>query len=280
MSLPSHRQPSAAPADGGPPSGRVDPALADRLTDAVLLAGLPIAFGDQGPGVRIRPAGAADGPTRRPGSAVVDWLPAPRLTGAAAMAEPGHAAGSARQVVETAMANALAEFLPAFGLDVDPDRSGRGLNVSGPVAAGDGLRVPPDALVHRSPGRTPAELGLPADLIDAVRRSATLAGLPLAAHLGATGVTLGPCPPDDGTDTGVTGDEAADLGWNPSRRLADLADSALPGAAPAAAARAAVDAAMRHALGTVLRACGTELRWLHAHNRLRASGESTPTIRR
>ncbi|MER5352279.1 hypothetical protein ABT093_18365 [Kitasatospora sp. NPDC002551] len=276
MSLPSYRQPPT-PADAGPPAGRVDPALADRLTDALLLAGLPVAFGDHGPGVRIRPARPVDDGDRCAGVAALDWLPSPRLTDAAAMAEPGQSAGPAREAVETAMTNALAEFLPAFGLETTRDRTGGELRVDGRGAVDGGLRVPPGALVARQPGPVPAEPGLPAGLVGTVRRSAALAGLPLAVRPGAAGITLAPGAPTGGADDR---DGAADLGWNPSRRLADLADSALPEAARATAARTAVDGAMRHALGMALRACGTELRWLHAHQLLRAYGESTPTIRR
>ncbi|MFF8772548.1 hypothetical protein [Kitasatospora sp. NPDC015120] len=275
MSFPSHRQPPA-PDGAGPSAGRVDPALADRLTDAVLLAGLPVAFGDQGPGVRIRPARPADDRDRCAGVAALDWLPSPRLADAAAMAEPGQGAGPARELVETAMINALAEFLPALGLETGRDRSGRELRVEGPATAGGGLRVPPGVLVPRPLGPTPAELGLPAGLVATVRRSAALAGLPIAPHLGATGITLARCAPTGGADER---DRAADLGWNPSRRLADLADSDTPEAARAATARTAVDGAMRHALGMALRACGAELRWLHAHQLLRVYGESTPAIR-
>ncbi|MFB8239545.1 hypothetical protein ACFC58_23625 [Kitasatospora purpeofusca] len=267
-----------------PPPGRVDPDLADRLTDAVLLSGLPVAFGEEGPGVRIRPARPTGDADRCAGAAALDWLPSPRLTGAAAMAEPGQPAGPAREVVGTAMENALAEFLPAFGLEAARDGSGRELRVAPPALPAAGLRVPPGVLAARAAGPTPAELGLPAALLDALRRSAALAGLPLAARLGGTGITLAPCPPTEdpgaerGTEPGADG--AADIGWNPSRRLADLADSDRPEAPAAATARAAVDAAMRHALGTALRACGTELRWLHALQRLRVYGESAPTIRR
>ncbi|GAA1385604.1 hypothetical protein GCM10009639_08450 [Kitasatospora putterlickiae] len=276
MSLPSHRQPPT-PADAAPPAGRVDPALADRLTDAVLLAGLPVAFGDHGPGVRIRPARPAFDGDPCAGVAALDWLPSPRLSGAAAVAEPGQAAESAREVVETAMTNALAEFLPAFGLETSRDRTGRELRVDGRSVTSGVLTIPPGVLVARPAGPTPAELGLPAGLVAVLRRSAALAGLPLATHLAATGITLAPFAPTGGADDR---DGAADLAWNPARRLADLADSALPEAARAATARAAVDGAMRHALGTALRACGTHLRWLHAHQLLRAYGESTSALRR
>ncbi|MFE6866693.1 hypothetical protein ACFVFS_09060 [Kitasatospora sp. NPDC057692] len=276
MSFPPHRQPPS-PADAGPPAGRVDPALADRLTEAVLLAGLPVAFGDQGPGVRIRPARPADHRDRCEGMAALDWLPSPRLTGAAATAEPGQAAESARKVVETAMENALAEFLPVLGLETGRDRTDGELRVTGEAAGGGGLRVPPGVLVARPAGPTPAELGLPEDLVRHIRRSAALAGLPLATHLGATGITLAQCAPTGGADDRG---RAADLGWNPSRRLADLADSDLPEASRAAAARTAVDGALRHAVGIALRACGTELRWLHAHQLLRAYGGSAPAVRR
>ncbi|MFE7564879.1 hypothetical protein [Kitasatospora sp. NPDC057500] len=276
MSLPSHRQPPA-PADAGPPVGRVDPALADLLTDAVLLAGLPVAFGDHGPGVRIRPARPVGDRDQCAGMAALDWLPSPRLTGAAAVAEPGDAAGPAREVVEMAMTNALAEFLPALGLETTRDWTGRELRVDGRAVTGGGLTVPPGVLVARPAGLTPVDLGLPADAANTVRRSAALAGLPVAAHLGATGITLAACTRTGGTDDR---DGATDLGWNPARRLVDLADSTLPEAARAAAARAAVDGAMRHALGTALRACGTRLRWLHAHQRLRVYAEPAPTTRR
>ncbi|MFJ4095691.1 hypothetical protein ACIPYS_29220 [Kitasatospora sp. NPDC089913] len=269
-----------------PPPGRVDPDLADRLTDAVLLSGLPVAFGEEGPGVRIRPARPTGDADRCAGAAALDWLPSPRLTGAAAMAEPGQSAGPAREVVGTAMLNALAEFLPAFGLETTRDGSGGELRVVPPAVPAAGLRVPPGVLVPRPAGPTPVELGMTAALLETLRRSAALAGLPLAAHLGGTGITLAPCPPGEGEGDGGAGEGAvgaggaADIGWNPSRRLADLADSDRPEAPGAGAARAAVDAAMRHALGTALRACGTELRWLHAVHRLRAYGESVPTIRR
>ncbi|MFB6894576.1 hypothetical protein ACFCX4_35375 [Kitasatospora sp. NPDC056327] len=255
----------------------MDPALTDRITDAVLLAGLPVAFGAQGPGVRIRPARPADDADRCAGMAALDWLPSPRLTGAAVMEEPGHAAGPARQVVETAMLNALAEFLPVFGLFVTQEGTGGELRVVGPPAPGGGLHVPPGALAARRTARTPAELGVPLGLVGTVRRSAALAGLPVAVDLGATGITVERSVPLGGADD-LAG--AADLGWNPSRRLADLADSELPEAAAAVTARSAVDGAMRHALGMALRACGAELRWLHKQQRLRVFGESTPTIRR
>ncbi|MFJ8436679.1 hypothetical protein ACIQ9P_35835 [Kitasatospora sp. NPDC094019] len=265
-----------------PPPGRVDPDLADRLTDAVLLSGLPVAFGEEGPGVRVRSARPAGDADRCAGTAALDWLPSPRLTGAAAMAGPGQPAGPAREVVGTAMVNALAEFLPAFGLEAGMDASGRELRVGPSLVPAGGLRVPPGVLAARPVGPALEELALPGALLETVRRSAALAGLPLATHLGGTGITLAPCPPGEGEGGNEAdgGSGGVDIGWNPSRRLADLADSDRPEAPDAATARAAVDAAMRHALGTALRACGTELRWLHAVHRLRAYGESVPTIRR
>ncbi|MGW4892506.1 hypothetical protein ACWEQL_09595 [Kitasatospora sp. NPDC004240] len=254
--------------------------LADRVAEAVLLAGLPVAFGGRGPGVWVR-AAEPDGDRTRGEGLVVDWLPSPRLAGAARMDGPGGVAFSARRVVTVAMANALAEFLPAFGLEVAPDATGRETRIV--AAHGEGLRIPRE--LPRSP--EPPESGDPSGpgpvaepdpvIVEAVRRSARLAGLPLAAHPGAAGIHLSPDRESTGADlTGPAGAAGAvELTWSPSRPL-----SALAGTDPAAAAaRSSVDAALRHALGTVLGACGTRVRWLHSAGRLRAFGESVPAIR-
>ncbi|MEV7779973.1 hypothetical protein [Kitasatospora sp. NPDC088351] len=258
---------------------QVDPLLADRITEAVLLSGLPVAFGGQGPGVHLCPADPLDDDDRCDGLIALHWRSSRRLSDAAAMERPQQPAFAARQTVTASMETALAEFLPAFGLDARRDRLGWELRVGG--TRGSGVHVPPDVLVRRPPGRTPAELGLGPEAVGAVRRSAALAGLPVAGHLGAPGVTLGPCPPsgDEDDTAGVV-----DLGWNPARRLSDLADSRSPAAGSATAARSAVHAAMSHALGTVLGVCGTDLGWVRPQGRerrLRAYGASAaPAIRR
>ncbi|MGW6914293.1 hypothetical protein ACWGB8_10790 [Kitasatospora sp. NPDC054939] len=244
--------------------GAPDGPLADSVTEAVLLAGLPVAFGGHGPGVHVRPAEHLDG-GRRDDLVIVDWLPSERLTAAAATA--GAERASAGRTVCTALENALAEFLPAFGLVVDEHRPGAGVRV-GRADAG-ALALPSTAVpAPREPGATPAELGIGATGVAAVRRAAALAGLPLARHTGDPGVTLGRCPavgPDDAAAAG-----AADVGWNPSHRLTGPD----PGVA---AAVEAVHAAMLHAVGTALGACGTELRWVRPAGlpaQLRAFGPS------
>ncbi|MFE6054076.1 hypothetical protein ACFQ6N_25265 [Kitasatospora sp. NPDC056446] len=245
--------PSGAGRSGGP---RIDPLLADRVTEAVLLAGLPVAYGGHGPGVHLRPARPLDDADDCAGLLAVHWEPGPRLAAAAAAGLPGQPVASARLIVTGGMTNALAEFLPDFGITVVPGRDGGETRVggfTGPLPAGGrGVPAPPPA------GSAPLELGIGTDVVDAVRRSAALAGLPVADHLYAPGITLGPCrPADDGDDT--TG--VADLGWNPPRRMSAVADGGTPAAEQAARLRAAVRDAMRHAIGSVLGACGLEARW-------------------
>ncbi|MFD8598332.1 hypothetical protein ACFV1L_25340 [Kitasatospora sp. NPDC059646] len=196
----------------------LDPVLADRVTEALLLAGLPVAHGGHGPGVHLLPDGA-------PGAVVLRWLASPRLEDAATAGGGPNPAAATRQLVADAVENALAEFLPALGLDAEHTtvRGAAGL----PAAAPPEPNSPP-----------PVDPAVRADLVTAVRRSAALAGLPLATRPGAAGITLTACTP-----TGLP-----DLGWNPSPRLpADV--------------RPAVRDAVRHALGVALAATGLHLTW-------------------
>ncbi|KDN80648.1 hypothetical protein [Kitasatospora cheerisanensis] len=196
----------------------LDPVLADRVTEALLLAGLPVAHGGHGPGVRLAPDPAA-------GAVVLHWLASPRLEDAATAGGENPAAAT-RQLVADAVENALAEFLPALGLDAELTtvRAAAGLPAAAPP-------VPYSAL-------PPVDPAVRAELVTAVRRSAALAGLPLATRPGAAGITLTACTP-----TGLP-----DLGWNPSPRLP-------------AALRPAVRDAVRHALGVALAATGLHLTW-------------------
>ncbi|MFI2609535.1 hypothetical protein [Kitasatospora sp. NPDC018619] len=251
MDTAAARRDTAAERPGGP---RVDPLLADRVTEALLLAGLPVGYGGHGPGVHLRPARPYDDADHCAGLIALHWEPGPRLAAAAAMEEPGQPAAAARRVVVSTMQNALAELLPAFGIEVAPGRPDGETRVGptgGPAADWD---VPGPAPA----GARPQDLGIRADVVDAVRRTAALAGLPVADHLHAPGITLTPCRPvDDGDDT--TG--VADLRWNPSRRLTAAADGDTSAAERAARARTAAQDAMRHAFGTVLGACGLDLQW-------------------
>ncbi|MFD8755656.1 hypothetical protein ACFV0O_32465 [Kitasatospora sp. NPDC059577] len=253
---------SGAGRDGRDGGARIDPLLADRVTEALLLAGLPVAHGGHGPGVRLGSARPSDdsGDSGESddfaGLLVLHWKPGPRLVAAAAMEGPEDPVASARRVVTASMGNALAELLPGFGIEVVPGSAGgevRVVRVSGPAPA-----VGSGGLAAATVGARPQESGVGADVVAAVRRAAALAGLPVADHLSAPGITLGPCPPvDDGDDT--TG--LADLGWNPSRRLSTAAADDGPAAEQAARACTAVRDAMRHAIGSVLGACGLDARW-------------------
>ncbi|MFE4519444.1 hypothetical protein ACFRMQ_35295 [Kitasatospora sp. NPDC056783] len=258
---------------------RIDPLLADRVTEALLLAGLPVGYGGHGVGVRLRPAEPYDDSDDCAGLVALHWEPGPRLAAAAAMAQ--QSASSARRVVSGSMENALAEFLPAFGLEVAPGRAEGETRVGGAGASGvspSGVSasgaLPSGTLPS---GARPQDLGIGADVVDAVRRAAALVGLPVADHLRAPGITLDACRPvDEGDDArGI-----ADLRWNPSVRLAAAAHED----ERAARARTAVQDAMRHAFGSVLGACGLELRWRRPANlpyQLRAYGPAEqPPVRR
>ncbi|MEU8925500.1 hypothetical protein AB0D10_31980 [Kitasatospora sp. NPDC048545] len=232
------------PAPGGDGGARVDPLLADRVTEALLLAGLSVAHGGHGPGVRLGPARPSDDSDDCAGLLALHWEPGPRLVAAAAMEGPEDPVASARRVVTASMGTALAELLPGFGIEVVPGSAGgevRVSRVSGPAPA-----VGLGGLAAAPVGARPQESGVGADVVAAVRRAAALAGLPVADRLSAPGITLGPClPVDDGDDT--TG--LADLGWNPSRRLSTAAADDGPAAEQAARAHFAVRDAMRHAIG-------------------------------
>ncbi|MFD5432610.1 hypothetical protein ACFWJ4_10620 [Kitasatospora sp. NPDC127067] len=239
-----------------PGGHRTDPVLADRVTEALLLAGLPVGYGGHGPGVHLRPARPHDDSDDCAGLIALHWEPGPRLAAAAAMEQPQQPAFAARRVVGSTMRNALAEFLPAFGIEVVAGRLDGETRVG--RADGPAPATGQDAAAPAPAGSRPQDLGIGADVVAAVRRTAGLAGLPVADHLHAPGITLTPCPAvEDGDDT--TG--VADLRWNPSRRLSAAADGDTPAAERAARARTAVQDAMRHAFGAVLGACGLDLQW-------------------
>ncbi|WP_316519663.1 hypothetical protein [Kitasatospora brasiliensis] len=247
------------------------PLLADRITEALLLAGLPVGYGGHGPGVHLRPAQPYGDSDHCAGLIALHWEPGPRLLAAAAMAQ--QPASAARDVVISGMQNALAEFLPAFGLEVTLGRPEGETRVG---QAADAGHVDVRASAPSGVGPRPQDLGIGAEVVEAVGRAAALAGLPVADHLHAPGITLDVCRPvDDGDDT--TG--VADLRWNPSRRLSAAAE----GDDRAARLRTAVQDAMRHAFGSVLGACGLELRWrrpAHLPYQLRAYGPAAqPPIR-
>uniref|UniRef100_UPI001CCF9596 hypothetical protein n=1 Tax=Streptomyces sp. LS1784 TaxID=2851533 RepID=UPI001CCF9596 len=216
MDTASARQDTAAGRRPGGP--RIDPLLADRVTEALLLAGLPVGYGGHGPGVRLRPAEPHDDSDDCAGLIALHWEPGPRLAAAAAMEQPHQPASSARRVVSSSMRNALAEFLPAFGIEVVAGRLDGETRVD--RAGGPAPATGHDTSVPAPAGLRPQDLGIGADVVDAVRRTAALAGLPVADHLHAPGITLTPCRPvDDGDDTAGV----ADLRWNPSRRLSAAA---------------------------------------------------------
>ncbi|MFD7645774.1 hypothetical protein ACFV4P_34600 [Kitasatospora sp. NPDC059795] len=238
--------------------------LTDRVTEALLLAGLPVAHGGHGPGVRLLPDG---------GAIVLRWLTSPRLEDAATADDGRTAATTSRRLVADAVENALAELLPALGLDAarSDDATGSG-DTTGSDAPGRitvrGATARPAAAAAAQSASTPPELdatppvapGIRADIVTAVRRSAALAGLPIASRPGGAGITLAACDP-----VGPAG-----LDWNPSPRLPGHRGEQ-PGA------RTAVQNAMRHALGVALRAAGLDLAWHRPPGRpaeLRAQGAS------
>ncbi|WP_031064620.1 hypothetical protein [Streptomyces sp. NRRL WC-3742] len=277
---------SASPSGAGL---RFDPVLADRVIEAVLLAGLPVAFGGHGPGVQLRPAEPLDDRDRCAGLIALHWEPSARLASAAAMEQPQQPAFRARQVVSASMVNALGEFLPALGITVERSKPGWETRVHG--TSGPGPAANSRALPRSSPGRIPPGLEFSPGLVTSLRRSAALAALPVAALPGEPGITLGPCSSADledslegGLEHGLEDDRitVASVGWNPSRRLSALADSDTPTAASAVKSRTAVRNAMLHALGAVLGACGTSALWHRRRQpyQLRVTGASgQPPIR-
>ncbi|WP_282206788.1 hypothetical protein [Kitasatospora fiedleri] len=240
----------------GARAARVDPLLADRVVEALLLVGLPVAHGGHGPGVHLFATGGAAGdgvdPDRWP--LTLRWLCSARLEDAAAAAGAGSPWLRTRQVVAASVETALAELLPALGLAAvreTPDGPTR-VGPADPADPADPARQTVTAAAVPAPH-------LPAETLAAVRRSAALAGLPLARHPRAAGVALTTCPP--APDAPLTTDavdavdvvdvvDAVDVAWRPSPRL--------PGAP---AVSAAVREAMHHAVGSALTACGLRTSW-------------------
>ncbi|MFG2845979.1 hypothetical protein ACGF12_22835 [Kitasatospora sp. NPDC048296] len=253
--------------------GRLDPVLADHVMDALHLAGLPIAHGGHGPGVHLRPAEPLDDNDDCHGLIALHWLPSRRLAHAAATEQHKQPAHAAQQLVVNAVQHTLTVLLPLLGTTAD--RAFHLWEVR--VTAAEPLPRELTGLPGPRPsGPAPIAPGIRPDVITAVRHSAALAGLPVATHPGDPGITLRPCPPlDPGDDT--TG--IADLGWNPSRRLA----AAATGHA-AWNLRAAVEEAVRQALPVALGACGLDVWWRRPDGlppQLRAYGPSEdPPIRR
>ncbi|WP_167346439.1 hypothetical protein [Kitasatospora phosalacinea] len=238
----------------GARQARVDPLLADRVVEALLLVGLPVAHGGHGPGVHLcaTETDGSDGtPDRDLWPVTLRWLCSARLEDAAAAADSGGGAGSpwprTRQSVVNSVETALAEFLPALGLTATrtaPD---------GPTLVGPGEPVVPaaaltaDGPLGASAGEPPAVEPPAAEVVAAVRRGAALAGLPLARHPRAAGVALTACPP---VADAAGAAPVVDAAWRSSPRL--------PGSP---AVSTAVGEAMHHAVGTALTACGLRTSW-------------------
>ncbi|GAA2097767.1 hypothetical protein GCM10009759_28160 [Kitasatospora saccharophila] len=245
----------------GAREARVDPRLSDRVVEALLLVGLPVAHGGHGPGVHLLPTGAdaaagGSDPERWP--ITLRWLCSARLEDAAAAGGDGPWPRT-RQVVVDSLETALAELLPSLGLRATRATS-NGPTLVGPGAdPGAGEADAPDA--PGASGSVVAPTGaatLPADAVAAVRRSAALAGLPLALGPRAAGVALAVCAPLQAeaaaaaadAETGAAADPVVDVAWRSSPQL--------PGSPPVATA---VREAMHHAVGTALTACGLRTSW-------------------
>ncbi|MEV7123746.1 hypothetical protein [Kitasatospora griseola] len=250
---------------------RIDPALADRVMDAVHLAGLPIAHGGSGPGVHLRPAQPLTDTDLCDGQLALHWVPSRRLADAAATEQHRQPAAHAHQRVIHALQHALETFLPALGATTT-----RCLGWEVRVPAADPLPEGLNgALLPRPTRPEPIAPGIRPDIIEAVHRAAALAGLPVALCPADPGITLRPCPPLD-LDDDTTG--IPDLGWNPSRRL-----TAVTTGRTAWSLRTAIEDAMRKALPTALGACGLEVWWRQPEGlpgQLRSYGPTTPPIRR
>ncbi|MFJ5886627.1 hypothetical protein [Kitasatospora cineracea] len=241
-------------------AARVDPLLADRVVEALLLVGLPVAHGGHGPGVHLFATGSADDagggtdtgaddPERWP--LTLRWLCSARLEDAAAAAGAGSPWPRTRQVVADSLETALAELLPALGLSAvrgaptGPTRVGAAGSATGPgleqgqeQGPGPGLGLETGQEQGNAAGPVAAEVEA------AVRRSAALAGLPLARHPRAAGVALAGCVPAPGAGPVV------DVAWRPSPQLP---------ATPLVST--AVREAMHHAIGSALTACGLRTSW-------------------
>ncbi|MGV9268086.1 hypothetical protein ACWDRR_25875 [Kitasatospora sp. NPDC003701] len=260
------------PPEPGSARLRLDPVLADRVMDALNLAGLPLAHGGHGPGVHLRPARPLDDGDHCRGLIALHWLPSRRLAHAAATEEHQQPAHTAQQLVVNAVEHALTELLPLLGTAASQAFHLWEIRVSDADPLPRDLADPPGPRPHRP---APIAPGIRPDVITAVHRSAHLAGLPVALRPGDPGITLRPCPPL-GPDDGTTG--IADLGWNPSRRLTSATGPA------ARNLRAAVEEAIRRSLAVALGACGLDVWWRRPEGlppQLRAYGPSGyPPIRR
>ncbi|MET9396103.1 hypothetical protein [Kitasatospora sp. NPDC002965] len=245
---------------------RPDPVLADLVMDAVHLAGLPLAHGGDGPGVDLLPAQPLHDDDHCDGLIALHWIPSARLAAAAATERHQQPAHRAQQLVVNSVQHALTAFLPDLGAAAEQPFTLWEIRVAHGSAFPVELASPP---LPRPTGPAPVAPGIHPHITAAVRRSAALAGLPVAERPGDPGIVLRPCPPL-GIDDDTTG--IPDLGWNPSRCL-----TATPGRA-AWNPREAVQAAMRPALATALGACGLEAWWRkpeHIPTQLRAYGPST-----
>ncbi|QKW23899.1 hypothetical protein HUT16_36645 [Kitasatospora sp. NA04385] len=244
-------------AAAGVREARVDPLLADRVVEALLLVGLPVAHGGHGPGVHLFATGTdGSGGTadRERWPVTLRWLCSARLEDAAAAAGAG--SGSpwprTRQLVVNSVETALAEFLPALGLSATrtapdgPTLVGPGEDAAQAAAGAGAFAAAPGA----SAGEPAAMVLLPEEVVAAVRRGAALAGLPLARHARAAGVALTACPPSPGADADADTVPVADAAWRSSPQLPDTP-----------AVSTAVREAMHHAVGTALTACGLRTSW-------------------
>ncbi|WP_331731572.1 hypothetical protein [Kitasatospora sp. NBC_01300] len=250
---------------------RLDPVLADRVMDALHLAGLPIAHGGHGPGVHLRPAEPLTEEDDCHGLIALHWLPSRRLAHAAATEHHQQPAHTAQQLVVNAVQHALIALLPLLGTAAGEASTLWEIRVADAEPLPRDLTGPPGP---RPNGPEPIAPGIRPDVITAVHRSATLAGLPSAHHPGDPGITLRRCPPLAPDDT--TG--IADLGWNPSRRLTAATSPV------AATLRTAIEEGIRQALPVALGACGLDVWWRRPEGlpaQLRAYGPSAnPPIRR
>ncbi|MQS17553.1 hypothetical protein F7Q99_36550 [Streptomyces kaniharaensis] len=251
---------------------RLDPVLADRVMDAQHLAGLPIAHGGHGPGVHVRPAEPLNDDDACRGLIALHWLPSRRLAAAAATEQHRQPAHYAQQLVVNTVQHALTVLLPHLGTTAARAFQLWEVRVTAAVPLPHELTGLPGP---RPSGPQPIASGIRPDVTTAVRRSAALAGLPVATHPGDPGITLRPCPPLD-VDDDTAG--IADLGWNPSRRLAAATSGT------AWNLRTAVEDAVRQALPVALGACGLDVWWRRPDGlppQLRAYGPSEdPPIRR
>ncbi|RKE23381.1 hypothetical protein [Streptomyces sp. TLI_171] len=230
---------------------RVDPELADRVTEALLLAGLPVAYGGHGPGVLLCPTGPEHAADPCLGAITLRWVASARLEEAAAAGGPDGPWHRMRESVADSMETALAEFLPALGIPAERLPSCARTRV-GPLPEPSGER-PRGAAAPAEP--SPAEADVHPQLADAVRRIAVLAGVPVAAGGHGAGITVRPHASEDDPQAAGT----VDLDWQPSRRLPRDHRPDSP--------YTAVRSAMRHALGATLSACGLPTSWHRPQHR-------------